>query len=110
LFLGSPDTYPERLHGAYDVVTASGILADNHLDNSVFEEMLLSLRPNGLAVFATRTEYLEKYGYGPYMKSLEEQGRWKFVKNLVFGRYDQLEERVGRFQKCEAQAFVYQKI
>jgi hypothetical protein len=43
-------------------------LADNHLDNSVFEEMLLSLRNGGLAIFATRTEYLEKYGYGPYMK------------------------------------------
>ena len=110
LFLGKPDTYPESLHNRFDVVTGSGILADNHLDNSVFEEMLLSLRNGGLAIFATRTEYLEKYGYGAYMKSLEEKGRWKFVKNIVFGRYDQLDERVGRFQKTEAQAFVYQKI
>ena len=110
LFLGTPDSYPESLQNRFDVITASGILADNHLDNSVFEEMLLSLRTGGLAIFATRTEYLEKYGYGPYMKSLEEQGKWKFVKNIVFGRYDQLEERVGRFQKTEAQAFVYQKI
>jgi SAM-dependent methyltransferase len=110
LFLGKPETYPESLQNKFDVVTASGILADNHLDNSVFEEMLLSLRTGGLAIFATRTEYLEKYGYGPYIKSLEEQGKWKFVKNIVFGRYDQLEERVGRFEKTEAQAFVYQKI
>jgi SAM-dependent methyltransferase len=112
LFLGKPETYPETLRNRFDVVTASGILADNHLDNSVFEEMLLSLRTGGLAIFATRTEYLELYGYGAYMKGLEEQGKWKFVKNIVFGRYDQLgEERVvGRFKKTEAQAFVYQKI
>jgi SAM-dependent methyltransferase len=112
LFLGKPDTYPKTLQNRFDVVTASGILADNHLDNSVFEEMLLSLRTGGLAIFATRTEYLELYGYGAYMKGLEEQGKWKFVKNTVFGRYDQLGEDniVGRFKKTEAQAFVYQKI
>jgi SAM-dependent methyltransferase len=110
LFLGKPETYPANLHNRFDVITASGILADNHLDNSVFEEMLLSLRTGGLAIFATRTEYLEKYGYGAYMKKLEDEGKWKFVKNLVFGRYDQLEEKVGRFQKTEAQAFVYQKL
>jgi hypothetical protein len=39
-----------------------------------------------------------------------DEGRWKFVKNIVFGRYDQMEEVVGRFSKTEAQAFVYQKI
>lgn len=77
-------------------------MADNHLDNSVFEEMLLSLRNGGLAIFATRTEYLEKYGYGAYMKKLEETGKWKFVKNLVFGRYDNMDERIGRFNPTEA--------
>jgi SAM-dependent methyltransferase len=110
LFLGSPSTYPERLHNTFDIVTASGILADNHLDNTVFEEMLLSLRNGGLAIFATRTEYLEKYGYGAYMKMLEDTGKWKFVKNIKFGRYDSQQERVGRFNATEAQGFVYQKI
>lgn len=43
LFLGNPDTYPENLRNRFDVVTASGILADNHLDCSVFEEFLLTL-------------------------------------------------------------------
>ena len=82
LFLGKPDTYPENLHGRFDIVTGSGILADNHLDCSVFEEMLLSLKNGGLAIFATRTEYLEKYAYAPYMKKLEEDGRWKLVQNI----------------------------
>ena len=54
LFLGSPDTYPEMFHNRFDVITASGILAEGHLDNSVFEEMLLTLKKGGYAVFSTR--------------------------------------------------------
>lgn len=88
LFLGKPDTFPENLKNRFDAVTGSGILADNHLDCSVFEEMLMCLKTGGIACFATRTEYLEKYAYAPYMKKLEDEGRWKLVKNIKFGRYD----------------------
>jgi hypothetical protein len=63
LFLGKPDTFPEQFHGRFDVVTASGILAEGHLDNRVFDEMLMALKPGCWAVFATRTEYLTKYSY-----------------------------------------------
>ena len=90
LFLGKPETYPESLRNKFDFVTASGILADNHLDCSVFEEILLSLVEGGIAVFATRTEYLEKYQYGPYMQKLVDEGKWKYVKELTFPRYDGL--------------------
>lgn len=68
MFLGKPDEFPEDLKDRFHFITASGILADNHLDCSVFEEMLMSLKTGGIACFATRTEYLDKYQYGPYMK------------------------------------------
>ena len=110
LFLGAPETYPESLRDKFDFITASGILADNHLDCSVFEEMLLSLVKGGIAIFATRSEYLEKYAYGAYMKKLVDEGKWKFVKEVTFPRYDQLDDTVGRFTKTEAKAFAYQKL
>lgn len=110
LFLGLPDTYPRELHNRFEAITASGILAENHLDNKVFEEMLLSLKVGGFAIFATRTMYLTQYGYGPRIKELEEEGRWKFVKEITFDRYDKIGEAVGRFSKVEAKAFVYQKL
>ena len=72
----------------FDIVTASGILAENHLDCSVFDEMILSLKQGGIAVFATRTEYLTKYGYGDYMKKLADEGKWRYVKENTFSRYD----------------------
>ena len=110
LFLGAPDTFPEKFHNKYDVLTASGILAEGHLDNSVFEEMLLALKKGGYAVFSTRVMYLTQYKYGEKIKELEETGRWQLVKEITFERYDQLEEAVGRFSKVEVKGFVYQKL
>jgi SAM-dependent methyltransferase len=110
LFLGSPSTFPETLHDRFHFVTASGVLADNHLDNSVFEEMLLCLKKGGIACFATRVEYLTKYAYGPYMQKLVDEGKWEYISELTFARYDQLEETVGRFTKTEAKAFAYKKL
>jgi predicted TPR repeat methyltransferase len=110
LFLGKPETFPENLRDRFTVITASGILAEGHLDNNVFEEMLLALKQGGSAVFATRTMYLTKYNYIEKMNELEAQGKWKKLHEWTFDRYDQLEESIGRFSKVEAKAFAYQKL
>lgn len=44
LFLGLPDTFPDMFRNRFNAVTASGILAEGHLDNKVFDEMLLALK------------------------------------------------------------------
>jgi len=72
LFLGKPETFPNKFYGAFDIVTASGILAEGHLDCSVFDEMLLALKEGGHAIFATRTMYLSMYGYQEKMNDLVE--------------------------------------
>lgn len=88
LFLGTPETFPKEFHGRFDAITAAGILAEGHLDNNVFDEMLMALKDQGYAIFATRTMYLEKYSYGLKIKELEEQGKWKLVREITFDRYD----------------------
>jgi len=72
LFLGQPETFPAKYHNRFDAVTAVGILAEGHLDNKVFDEMLLALKTGGYAIFATRTMYLTEYSYGERIKELEE--------------------------------------
>jgi predicted TPR repeat methyltransferase len=72
LFLGVPETFPVELHNRFDAITASGILAEGHLDNKVFDEMLLSLKTGGYAIFATRTMYLTQYSYGDRIRELTE--------------------------------------
>lgn len=110
LFLGKPDTFPTKYHNRFDAITAAGILAEGHLDNNVFDEMLLALKTGGYAVFATRTEYLTKYDYITKIKELETQGRWKLAKEITFDRYDKIEESVGRFSKVEIKGYVYEKL
>ena len=110
MFLGKPETFPQNFHGAYDIITAAGILAEGHLDCTVFDEMLLALKQGGIAVFTTRTMYLTQYKYGEKIQALVDEGKWKLVKEIVFDRYDQLEEEIGRFKKVEVRAFAYQKI
>lgn len=110
LFLGRPDTFPKEFHNRFDVITASGILAEGHLDNKVFDEMLMALKVGGYAVFATRTMYLTQYNYIEKINELNQTGKWKLVHEVTFDRYDQLECAVGRFSKVEAKAFAYQKL
>lgn len=90
LFLGKPETFPSKHHDAYDAITAAGILAEGHLDEKVFDEMLLALKVGGYAIFATRTMYLTMYGYEEKIRNLEKEGRWVLVKEVTFERYDQL--------------------
>lgn len=110
LFLGLPDTFPAKYHGRFDAITASGILAEGHLDSKVFDEMLMALKTGGHAIFATRTMYLTKYNYIEKINQLVETGKWRLVKEITFDRYDKLEEAVGRFSKVEAKAFAYVKL
>ncbi len=51
--------------------------------------------------------YLEKYSYGARMQEIENEGRWKKVKEVTFTRYDKLEEEVGRYRPVEVKAFAY---
>jgi len=47
----------------FDYVTASGLLAEGHATNDVFDEMLMSLKVGGYAIFTSRVEYLTSLNY-----------------------------------------------
>jgi len=44
--------YPTYI-GNFDFVTASGLLAEGHATNDVFDEMLMSLKVGGYAIFTS---------------------------------------------------------
>ena len=112
LFLGKPETFPAQYHGAFNFVTANAILAEGHLGNEVFDEMLLSLKVGGHAVFTTRDEYLTKYGYGPYIERLVTDGKWEKVYDESFKKYDNIKdgETVGRYAPSLTRIFAYRKL
>ena len=110
--LGSPETFPESLRGRFDIIFASSVLAQGHLDSSLFDEMILAAAgPGSKMIFTTRTEYLTSYRYQTKMDELEAAGLWKKVSSFAFDRYDKLEEtQIGRYQKTEIQCICYEKI
>ena len=60
------------------------------MDEKIFEQILLSLKPGGLIVFAARYSYLGKYFYETKLEELEKFERLKFIKSDSFFKYDQL--------------------
>ena len=74
--------------------------------------MLMATKVGGFICFATRTEYLTKYDYITRITELENENKWKKVKEITFYRYDQVEgiKDIGRFSKTEIKGFTYQKL
>ncbi|CAI2379159.1 unnamed protein product [Moneuplotes crassus] len=111
LFLGTPDTFPEKYRERFVALTAAGILAEGHLGNEVFDEMVLALKQGGYAIFTTREEYLTKYNYQEKMDALVEEGKWEFVKQEEFLRYNNMKgDGVGRFKPTKVLVFAYKKL
>mmetsp|Transcript_36466 Transcript_36466/g.55981 ORF Transcript_36466/g.55981 Transcript_36466/m.55981 type:complete len:83 (-) Transcript_36466:360-608(-) len=57
------NTFPAHLRGKYDFVTAAGLINNNHMDEKLFEQMLMACKNNGYIVFASRFSYLGDYWY-----------------------------------------------
>ena len=79
------------------------------MDEKVFEQMLLCLKPSGLIVFAATFSYLGKYFYETKLEELQNFGRLKFLKSDSFFKYDQLDMSVGKFRKTPVKVYAYQK-
>lgn len=110
LELGQEDfygTFPALMKNKFDFVTCAGFINNNHMDQKIFEQMLLSLKNGGVMVFAARYSFLGNYWYTDQLEALEQLGRLKFLKCDAFFKYDNLSEAVGRFQKTPVKVFAY---
>ena len=110
--LGQEDfygTFPTLLKNSFSFVTCAGLMNNNHMDEKIFEQMLLSLKNGGIMVFAARYSFIGNYWYNDKLENLEALGRLKFLKSDSFFKYDNLAQGVGRFQKTPVRVFAYQK-
>lgn len=86
------------------------MFAEGHLDCTGFDVMLKACKLGGFCVFSTRVQYLTEYGYEEKIKSLIEEGKWVVAKEEEFTRYDQLQEQISRFKKCEVKVYALKKL
>lgn len=98
--LGQDDFYgsfPPLLRNKFTIVTCAGLIYNNHMDEKLFEQMLLSLKKGGIIVFAARYSFIGKYWYDEKLENLEALGRLKFLNSDSFFKYDNIEGAVGKF-------------
>jgi predicted TPR repeat methyltransferase len=114
LFLGNPTGFEDKhtdIHGKFDFVTASGVLAEGHASALVFDEMLMTLKRGGYAVFTSRLEYLNKLNYQQNMDDRVLEEKWDFVKKVPFEKYSNTRDtEVGCFKPIDSMLFVYRKL
>ena len=69
------ETFPQNLRNRFDFITATGLINGNHMDKTIFEQMLVPLKRNGYMVFCARFSYLGDYWYNDELTELETLGR-----------------------------------
>jgi hypothetical protein len=103
------NSIPLKYRNRFDIVTAGGLINNNYMDETLFEQMLIVLKFGGFIVLAARFSYLGEYWYGPIIKNLIENGRIKAVAEEEFFKYDKFEPSIGRFQRSPVKVMVFQK-
>jgi len=108
--LNDPENFPMEFKNKFDFVTAAGVVNGNHMEFNLFEEMLMSLKKGGIAVFAARYSFMGYFWYEKVIKDMQTDGRWELLETEEFFKYDNLvEQSVGRFYKSPVRLFVFRK-
>ena len=105
VFLWRPDTYPDKFKDRFDVVTWASAITVGHCTPEIFDEILLSLKTDGLLIFSTRADFIAEVCQGR-MNELSELGKWELVSKEDFVRYPDTGEGVGRFKPTPNHLFV----
>lgn len=108
--IGDPDQFPAHLKNKFDFVVCSGLVNNNHLDYTLFEEMTFALKKGGIAIFAARFSYMGNFWYNEVLAEMEAENRWKMLKTKDFFKYDKLVESVGRFAKTPCRVHAYKNL
>jgi len=99
---------PVPYRNKFDVCTAAGLIDNNIVDESLFEQMMLSLKKGGHAIFTVQFSYLGHFWWSDKLKELESAGRMKQVKSEEFFKYENLKQNtVGKFSKTPMKVFVF---
>lgn len=102
--------YPDYI-GVFDYVLASGLLAEGHATNEVFDEMIMALKVGGFAVFTSRVEYLSSLHYQEGMDERVANGKWELVDEEEYEKYSNAKDSpVGRFKPTISKVFTYRKL
>ena len=105
------EAFPHTLKGSFDIVVCAGLINNNHMDESLFEEMMTAAKKGGLIIFASRISYIGQYWYNTALDSLTKENRLRLAEQSDdFFKYDRLDSSVGRFSRTPARVFAFENM
>lgn len=79
------------LPDTYDCAVTSGGMGEGHIPYSSLDQLVRVVKPGGLICIVMREEYLNHGQYKdllePYMKTLEEEGKWQLDSRTIAPHY-----------------------
>lgn len=81
---------PAAYRSKFDIVTAAGLIDNNIEDETLFEQMMLSIKKGGHCIFTAQFSFLGNFWWSDKLKELESAGRMKMVKTEEFFKFENL--------------------
>lgn len=100
LDLGQKDfqsTLPNFYKNRFEFITCTGLITNHHMDENIFEQMLLSLKDKGVFVFTAQHSFMGRYWYQDKLEILEKLGRIKLLKSENFFDFENMHQSIGKF-------------
>ena len=91
MFVGNNEM-PAEWVGQFDVVVSCGCLVVGHFPNSSFDDFYNALKVGGHMLFSVRDKYYAPLGHEAYIQNMEKEGKIKFVDEMVWKKYEGLED------------------
>merc|ERR1711907_167854 len=105
------DDFPRELQNTFDIVVCAGLINNNHMDESLFEEMMTAAKKGGLIIFASRISYIGQYWYNTVLDGLTKENRLRLTEQSDdFFKYGRMDSSVGRFSRTPARVFAFENM
>lgn len=108
--LFEPEQFPGHLKDDFDIVCASGLINNNHMDGSLFEDMMRSAKKGALIIFAAKFSYIGEYWYDSVLDKFKTENRMKLLEKEDFFKYDRIIASIGRFSRTPSRVFVFENL
>ena len=115
VLLGMPNNYmdslPFQCRNHYDIVVGSDFLNTQFVSQYLVEQILFSMKPNGIAIFASQHSFMGNFWYFNVLEDMEKEGRIKILKDeQIYYRFTKLNKGIGKYSKTPAKQYAFQKL
>jgi predicted TPR repeat methyltransferase len=89
--LGSEEcvsTFPTALRSKFDFATCAGVIENSMQLETIFEQLLFSLKRDGCFIFTAQFSFLGDFWWTVLLRRMELEGRIKLVHSENFFKYD----------------------